>query len=365
MSTISWLPTTAIWENNAIGTCVMGMPGSGKTFFMVNAASNCISMGQRVIAIDPKDDFIKLQNIAPNVSVIDVNKIQPGSLNPFTFLQECSAITLMTIIEILLGSITRSDKNALIPILTDFMTDFKKYGNYTDLQDVVDYLHLSKDDIARSIGQNLRLNQESKYGKLLFTRERNIEPLYIPEDKSFVISILGMRLPTYGKKTEEYDAEERFSSAILYILTSKLREVLATKSKIPTTVFCDEAHSLFGNEQMEEIISEFLRKGRSLNIAMVLGSQAIGSFPDDISQYTSTKFIFKSSMDDASAFLDRFDVSKLDPSKAIDKTSVIGTIAELPTGCCYCIDSKNRSGFIRIQSIYDVSLLTSNPISQR
>lgn len=335
------------------------------TFAMVNFAASCISMGQRIIAIDPKDDFIKLQNIMKDVEVIDVNDIRPGSLNPFTFLRDCTAITLMTIIEILLGDITREDKNALIPILTDFMTDFRKYGNYTDLQDVVDFLHSSRNDTARAIGQNLRLNQESKFGKLLFTRERDIEPLYLPEDKSLVISILGMALPPYGKHPTEYNAEERFSSAILYILTSKLREILSTKSRIPTTIFCDEAHSLFANEQMSEIISEFLRKGRSLNIAMVLGSQAVGSFPDDISQYISTKFCFKSSMEDAGQFLDKFDVSKLDPSKAIDRPSVIGTIAELPTGCCYMIDWKNRSGIIRIVSIYDISLLTSNPLSAR
>jgi len=366
MSSIQWLPTVAIWENQAIGTIICGMPGAGKTFAMVNMAANCIAMGQRIIAIDPKDDFIKLKNVMPNVEVVDINKVKdnnPGALNPFTFLEDCSAITLMTIIEILLGGVTREDKSALIPILTDFMTNFKKYEQYTDLQDLVDYLHSSRNDTARTIGQNLRLNTESKYGALLFTRERNVEPLYITDRKSLVISILGMAIPPFGKNLSEYNAEERFSSAVLYLLTSKLREILATKSKIPTTIFCDEAHSLFASDQMEEIISEFLRKGRSLNIAMVLGSQAIGSFPDYIPQYVSSKFIFKSSLDDAGAFLDKFDVSKTDLSKAIDIPSTIGSITNLKTGQCFMLDSQGRSGFCQIESIWDIKKLTSNPLS--
>ena len=365
MSSIQWLPTTAIWENQAIGTIVLGQPGSGKTFMMSNTAANCIAMGQRIIAIDPKDDFIKLQNIMPDIEIIDINKVRPGALNPFTFLENCSAITLMTIIELLLGNLTREDKNALIPILTDFMTTFNKYGEYTDLQDVVDYLHKSRNDTARAIGQNLRLNQESKYGQLLFTRERNIKPLYVTDRKSVVISILGMALPAAGKKLDEYNAEERFSSCILYLLTAKLREILATKSRIPTTIFCDEAHSLFACEQMEEIISEFLRKGRSLNIAIVLGSQAIKSFPEYIPQYVSSKFIFKSSLDDAKEFLEKFDISKTDPSKALDIGSTVGGITNLKTGQCFIIDSQGRSGYCQIKSIWPIDLLTSNPLQQR
>ena len=366
MSSISWLPIASAWENDNSGTIVCGMPGSGKTFFMVNTAANCICMGQRIVAIDPKDDFIKLKNIMPEVEVVDINKVKeqrPGALNPFTFLSDCSAINLMTVIEILLGEVTREDKSALIPILTDFMTDYRKYGNYTDLQDLVDYLHSNRNDTARIIGQNLRLNQESKYSALLFTRERDVEPLYITPTKSLVISILGMTMPSPDKKLNEYNAEERFSSCVLYLLTSKLREILASKQVIPTTVFCDEAHSLFANDQMEEIISEFLRKGRSLNIATVLGSQAMSSFPDYIGQYVASKFIFKSSVDDAKEFLTRFDVSKMDIEKSIDYNSTIGGIANLKTGCCFMIDRLGRSGFVQIESIWPIELLTSNPLA--
>ena len=63
MSTIKWSPTTAQMVNNAPGTIVVGSPGSGKTFALLNIAANCLGIGQRVIAIDPKNDFDKLFNV--------------------------------------------------------------------------------------------------------------------------------------------------------------------------------------------------------------------------------------------------------------------------------------------------------------
>ena len=35
-------------------------------------------MGQRVIAIDPKNDFNKLYNVNPNIEIIDINDIRPN-----------------------------------------------------------------------------------------------------------------------------------------------------------------------------------------------------------------------------------------------------------------------------------------------
>ena len=335
------------------------------TFFSVNVAANCIAMGQRIIALDPKDDFIKLQNIAKDVKVIDINNIIDGSLNPFTFLKDINSLTLLTIIELILGDLTREDKNAISFVLDDFITRIKKDNEYTDMQDLVDYLHSHRNDRAREIGKALKPAATSKYGRLLFTRERNVEPLYIDNKSSLVISILGMPLPPSTKKAHEYSSEERFTSAIVYIICKKLEEILATKSVIPTTIFIDEAHLLFGNAEMSNVIHKFLTMGRSLNIAMVLASQSASHFPDNISQFISNKFIFKSSIDDAEIFIDKYDTSKIDATKEIDRESVVIGITNLSTGQCFYIDSKSRSGFIKIVSNYDVSLLTSNPLTRK
>ena len=82
VSTVKWSPTTAQMKNNAPGTIVVGAPGSGKTFFLRNIAANCLGMGQRIIAIDPKNDFNNLKNVNRDIEIIDIEHIRPGALNP-------------------------------------------------------------------------------------------------------------------------------------------------------------------------------------------------------------------------------------------------------------------------------------------
>ena len=364
MSTIQWLPTTSIFCNNAVGSLIIGAPGAGKSFFILNTCANLLGMGMRVIAIDPKNDLEKLKNVAPEVEVIDVNHIRAGALNPFTFLDHCDATTLLTIIEIICGKLDRNDIIAVTPIIKDFVTAFDRDGKYQDMQDVADYLFGNQNEAAQKIGSMLRLNEDSKYGKLLFTREADVEPLYLPDDKSLVISIHGMALPDYTKSIDDYNAEERFTSAIVFLICKKLNEILSMQHDIPAVLVCDEAHILFGNKEMSNIIKNFLTLGRSLNTAVVLASQGIGHFPNDISQYMSSKFAFRSSMEEAEAFLQKFDTSRLDLSKAIDVTSTISGITNLDVGTSFFIDRLNRSGFIRVISNYDVSLLTSNPLEK-
>ena len=74
--------------------------------------------------------------------------------------------------------------------------------------------------------------------------------------------------------------------------------------------------------------------------------------------------LFKSSIDEAQEFLRRFDVSKLDPSKAVNVNNIVGAVTQFNRGTCYFIDRKNRNGIIAIKSIYDNKLLTSNPFEK-
>ena len=355
-------------------TIVVGSPGSGKTFALLNFCANALGMGQRVIAIDPKNDFSKLYNVNKSINIIDINKIQPGALNPFEFLKKIDkkgkvtyidTATLMTIIEIMCGKLTPEIIIDITPIVTDFVTKSKNSDEYVDMQDVADYLYSNPSQAAQQVGTMLKMFEDNKYGKLLFTREVNVKPLVLSETDSMIISLHGLSLPDYNKKTEDYDANERFTSTILYILTSKLLDILSADNKIPTTLVCDEAHLLFGNKEMSNVIDRFLVLGRSLNVATILASQGISHFPKGIAQYITTKFMFKSSIEEAQLFLDTFDTSKLDAANALDIDSIVSSATKFPTGVCYMIDRLGRSGIIRIKSIYDVNLLTSNPFAKQ
>lgn len=375
MSTVKWSPTTAALANASPGTIVCGSPGSGKTFFLINVAANCMGIGQRVIAIDPKNDFNKLYNVNKNIKIIDISNISPGALNPFTFLaktnketgeeESIDTATLMSIIELLCGKLSSDVTTAITPIVTDFVTKSRNSDDYVDMQDVADYLFANKSEQAQLVGTLLRMYEDNQHGKLLFTREQNVEPLRFNNTDNMVITLHGLALPDYNKSIDDYDPNERVTSCIIYIIARKLMDILSSDVEVPTTLFCDEAHLLFVNREMSTIIDRFLRLGRSLNVATVLASQGISNFPEGISNYITTKFLFRSSIDEATDFLNRFDTSKLDASNAIDINSVIAAITKFPTGICYMIDRAGRNGVIRIVSIYDKDLITSNPFAKK
>lgn len=360
-------------KNNAPGTIVVGAPGAGKTFFLLNIAANCLGMGQRIIAIDPKNDFKNLKNVNRDIEIIDISHIRPGALNPLEFLksiddtgeiQFIDTATLMTIIEIMTGKLDQGAIIDITPIISDFVTRAKNKGEYVDMLDVANYLFMNPSENAQKVGTQLKMFEDNKYGKLMFTNDVDVKPLVLSPTSSIVITLHGLDLPDYSKKVDDYSPSERFASAILFVLTKKLLEILSRDSKIPTTLICDEAHLLFGNKEMSAIIDRFLVLGRSLNVATVLASQGISHFPPGIANYITSKFMFKSSKDEAEAFLNTFDTSKLDPTNAINTQSLLSAATKFPNGVCFFIDRLSRNGIIKIVSNYDAKLLTSNPFEK-
>ena len=239
MGTIRWQPMSSIWTNNPAGTIVVGGSGAGKSIFLLSTLANALSMRQRVLAIDPKNDLIKIQNVYPNVKIVDINNIRDGALNPFTFLKDIDTSVILSIIELICGKLSTDEERAVTPIIQDFVTRFKRDGNYVDMQDVAEYLFSRDNSFASNLGARLKAVSDSKYGKLLFTREENVEPLELSLTDSFVISLHGMDLPDHTVSVENYTASQRFTSAIVYLLSSKLLEILSSNNKIPTVFCCD------------------------------------------------------------------------------------------------------------------------------
>ena len=186
MSTVKWSPTTAHLKNNAPGTIVVGAPGSGKTFFLLNIAANALGIGQKVIVIDPKNDFDKLLNVNPNIDIVDIENIKPDALNPMEFLKRHNAdgtvefidtATLMTIIEIMTGKLDQGAIIAITPIVTDFVTRAKQRGEYVNMLDVANYLFANPNENAQQIGTQLKMFEDNKYGPLMFASGAEGSPL--------------------------------------------------------------------------------------------------------------------------------------------------------------------------------------------
>lgn len=354
MSTINWSPFTSIFENKAAGTAIIGKPGSGKTYALLNFIANELIMNKFVFGIDPKNDLGIIANIFPNVEYIDINNIKPGALNPFAVIKDIDTNTVISLISIICGNLSDEQTIAITPIINDFINKQKFSNQIIKFTDVANYLYANDNKYAQVIGTKLRTHQDSKYGPLIFSDDNSTTMHF--DFRSKIISLFGMDLP--DPNTPKLNENQKFNSGIVYIICLMLKELL-TQIKYPTLFIMDEAHIALKNDSFASIIDEFLVLGRSLNIATILATQNASHFPDGIAQLISTKFCFKSSSDETKKFLDLF-FNKTEENMA-DFDSIVNKVGDFKTGQCFMIDSENRSGMFKITSMLgdDVS---SNPL---
>ena len=354
-TTVLYSPFTSIFENGAAGTALVGKPGSGKTFSLLNIMANAIMMEQRIFCIDPKDDAGVLTSVYPDkLQYIDINNITPGALNPFTVIQHVDTNTIVSVISIICGGFSSEESVAVTPIINDFVQR-NRIGARSSFADVADYLYANDNHYAQAIGTKLKIHKDSKYGPLLFGHAGlNIN---LGGQKSKIISLHGMDLPKSNGVVTEV---QKFNSAIVYIICRMLKDVL-TAGNYPTLFVLDEAHIAFQNPSFAAIVDEFLVLGRSLNVATVLASQAVSHYPDQIAQLIATKFCFRSSTQDAEEFMKKF--YNQDGDDTADIRSIVHAIGDFNPGDCFMIDSRNRTGIFHFTS--NLGDITSNPLMKK
>ena len=360
MASIQYSPFTAIFNNKAPGTIIIGRPGSGKTYFILNIAATALMYSQRVFCLDFKDDMTKLKNLMPFIEIIDINKIKPGALNPFRAIKNVDAMTLSTLIETICGGFSTDTELAITPILQDFVTRAVKTGAYINMSMLVDYLYKNTNADVRLIGQKLKSMKDSKYGGLLFNDDEKNEEILHLSNKSKVISLFGMDLP---KSTDvKLTSEQKFNSGVVYIITRMLRDVLSDAEKYPSLIAFDEVHIAFQNEKFTSLIKEFLTLGRSLNIASILSTQNSTHFPASISSQISSKFCFGNSPSEVEDFLKKFTAE--DYKGIMDKNEIISRVSDFELGECFYMDWKNRTGIFKVTTMFNSGKINSNPFEE-
>ena len=196
MGTVNFSPITAMLENNPPGTLVLGVPGGGKSFSLVNIAANSLLTNIRVIYLDGKNDALPLKDVYSDIDVIDINNIAEGALNPFRVLNDVDTSVIMSIITCMCGELGDSKTVSIMPIVRDFVIQSNKYGKNANMnfKDLANYLYASENEDAQTIGTMLKINEDSKYGKLLFSDKVSNEYLNLSTG-SQIISLFGMNLP--------------------------------------------------------------------------------------------------------------------------------------------------------------------------
>lgn len=362
---ILWSPVNAIFSNYPPATCVCGVPGSGKTYFLVNTVLSTMDMGCNVFCVDAKNDLLPIQNVYPDTSVIDVNKISDGALDPFLVFDDCDESVLITIVNEMCGGLEKHEESAISPIISDFIKSYQLNKKVT-FREFCEYLYANKNETAQIVGNRLLSGRRTPYGRLLFDDPAKKIKKFSLNQKRTVISILGMNLPS----ELEVKADERVNSTIIYIIIRLIRRMLTYQQKAldkgdaktattPSLLVLDECHLLMKSKAICSAINEFLVIGRSLGVSVLMASQNVSHFDSDIATFVSTKVCFRSSRREAEEFLKLFDLS--DGSQKISREDIIQTITKLKTGNCLMIDKHNNTGFMRVLSNYDHETISSNP----
>ena len=195
MSEIFFSPINSVLSNKAAGTIVVGQSGAGKTFCLVNIAASALEQGCNIFALDAKNDMLALRNLYPGIKITDVNKIAPGSLDPFLIFHEVDTTMILTIVEIICGKLSTEQKLAVTPIIGDFVNK-AKLTHTANFRDFANYLYQNQNPAAQAVGNQLLINANTQYGPILFgepgVRSRGI----MVGRESRIISIFGMPLPT-------------------------------------------------------------------------------------------------------------------------------------------------------------------------
>lgn len=383
MSEITFTPATQVLENKACGTIVVGRSGGGKSYFLLNLAAGCLEMGQNIFCLDAKNDMMNLRNVFPDIKVTDVNNIAPGSLDPFLVFDDVDPTVVFTIVEILCGELNPDQKLAITPIINDFVNKLKFNSEGTTFREFSQYLYSNQSQQAQMVGNQLLLNANTKYGKLIFGQEGKKSQALKIGTESRIISTFGMQLPT-GSSNPKPD--ELVSAATVYIvcrmmkniltrnskqgqvgelqaLNKKLQEQKSKESKRPTVIFMDECHMLMRSNAVKDIIDEILVLGRSLNTAVVLASQNVTHFDSALAQHIASKFTFGMSRQEATEFFSLFDNSS--SANQLDVGNCIDNVTRLRTGFAYFIDSAGRAALMHVTTNHDHGAFSSNPLEKK
>lgn len=341
--------------NRAPGTIIQGQSGQGKTYCMNSMAANDLICGTNIICIDPKNDMLNLTKVDPNIIAININESASGMFSPYNVWgDKLTAGNLLDVITNLIGEIDDKQQTDIIGLLEDSVNTFKR-ENKGNMQMLMNDLMRNHKENARSIATRLQLAANGNYADLVFGDGKvgfDLDP-----NKNYIFSLAGLDLPSYTQSPKDYTQANRFASAIIYMMTNKIYEILSTKtSKKPLTIFMDEAHILFANKAMSDISLRLVAMGRSRGIATVFATQSISTYDPKIFQNVSTKISFASTPKEASLFEDEFNTSG-----RYSSGDVIDRITNLHKHWACMFDSSNRFGAFLVNKN---DLFNSNPITK-
>ena len=334
---------TPIFNGRPPCVVITGRPGSGKTFLGLTLTAMCAILGKTTIVMDPKGDFLAMNEITKDIGKIDFWNLnspsERGILDPFSMVSDKGEQLglVLTVIEMFLGVLTPAEKTILAPIVKDVQNE-----PVPSLYAVMEMLRESPKAEGRDLGNRLDLIHRVKFAELCFTANPR------PGRRTFnsgltVISMIGiMGMIALGEENSaQMNNQQRMGTTIFFLITDFIRRVMAdsTRDALKTLVV-DEAWAVLSSQAGKECIKSLTLLGRSKNFATVLITQNDSHLDGlDIENTISTRFAFNTSPKDA---------DKIIRNMRLPEGGFADYLTQLGTGECMMMDWRGRYSTVQI-----------------
>lgn len=364
-------------------TLVVGEQGSGKTFTMLNLITLNALQGACVVGIDWKGDLLPAaelsaitgfhtsrHKIEPPLEQITDPTITPeerdelrnrnaGILDPFImFINDEDHEQAKTDITVAVNAICYAlapeemSKINIRTAIAECVSDTYGFSvkeqrtMRTFLSKLMKLGHDRGDDEIQNYAGYLQLQLANGAGKMLAAI-----PGHPPKETFTVepgITIIDLSsLPGLPKTAEDLkNPAFGVGQAIIAMLALYIRQSFTRMERnIRKTFVIDEAWAIIGNPIGGSLIDMLVRLGRSMNVAVLLGSQSFKDLFNDRTDFNSagvsTYMAFKNSTQDALIGLQGMEIDEK------DQKDLASIFPHLRKGCCLMQDHQRRRGLVQ------------------
>lgn len=308
------------------GTMVVGTPGSGKSFGVINPAiRQMIAKGFTMCLYDFK--FPDLGKIAyyhyllgkqqgklknHKFHVINLNEVEKSNrINPLNAKYVRTLAEAAEISEALVEALKKGDRGggadqfftqSAINFLSSTVYFLAKYknGKYSSLPHLLSFLNRSYDEIFTILYQNDELHSllspfksafdkkafdqlEGQIGtlKVFISRLATKESFWVFSDDDFNLKISDPENPSILILASD-PTTQNINSALYSLVLNRLTRLINTKGNIPTAIIADEVPTLFIHK-----IENVIATARSNKVAILLGLQEMPQFKQQYGKETA------------------------------------------------------------------------------
>lgn len=192
--------------------------------------------------------------------------------------------------------------------------------------------------------QLLQAYEKDPLGKIVFHDDQS--EMALSEYPLVVADLRGLILPKDSKEMglRPLTAVERFSIGIMYLVTAMGQELMLNAPKEIVKLFAlDEAWAITKIPQGEQLVKEFVKLGRSLNIVPLLATQEASDVAHpEIRNNVGVVFCFRMNAPDE--IQDAMELLRM----SADLDEMVPRFRELRSGWCYFRDIEGRTNKLKI-----------------